>query len=584
MFSIKTDTTYDYADTSWDAAFRKKLKAIGIDEDPEYAVEPKFDGLSVNLRYVGGKLESVSTRGDGYCGDDITTKALLTDTVPIVLNDPTVPFIFEVRGEMFISEEELSTLNADDGATPKRYKNCRNAVAGIVFGSEDLHKKAVLAQIYCYGLGEVSEWPNKPKTQDALVKYFEKLGFFTVTYDAITNIGDVAAARRAYKNFGKIPTDGTVIKLNSLEYQELLGFQGREPNWAIAVKDVPEEVITEVLGFTFQIGKTGRITPVCILEPVDVGGATVSRATLHNARFATDKKLREGDLVSIRRAGDVVPEVVCVEFHNEGGEPFKMPTVCPCCATKLKKDVDAVNYYCPAGMKCDDQRIANMVYVVSRKCLNINHIGKAFLQEMDIGFPSDLYDLTVNGLVEKGISTHMAEKIIASIQKSKGLPLWKFLVAINIRGLGPTYAKLLANTFKTYKAIKGLTKKQLEDAGIPKQVAARIAAIFDKEKADILHYLVDKFYENAEVRDQEEDGVVGPLTGKKVSITGTMKEKTRKEVEEYVESLGGKVPSTGSDFDFLIAGEKPGVKREVAMSLGKKILSEEEFFKKYKKE
>lgn len=568
--------------------FDKRVKKfLGTTEEIDYVVEPKLDGLAVELVYERGHLTVGSTRGDGINGENITQNLRTIKTIPLQLlrREIAVPERLEVRGEVIMQIkrfEELNRRRQEAGEPP--FANPRNAAAGSVRQLDPKVTRERPLEIYCYGIGEVIG--KTFSTQFEILQTLPKWGLRTnphvrlchYIHEVIDYFHEMNEKRE------KLPyeIDGIVVKVDRLDLQARLGEISRSPRWALAVKFPAKQETTRVLNIVVQVGRTGVLTPVAVMEPVKVGGVEVSRATLHNQDEIDRLDVRIGDTVIIQRAGDVIPEVVQVITSKRKGteKKFKMPSHCPVCGADVVKE--EVIYRC-IGLDCPAQLKGRIKHFASKRAMDIDGLGVKLIDQLvDKGLVkdvADLYYLKKEDLVSlERMADKSAQNIIDAIEKSKTKPLAKFLFALGILHVGETTAEDLSHHFPHLDDFFRLTEEDLMKVeGIGPEVSASVVRFFrDKKNRESIERL-----KKAGIRliEPEPKGK-GRLAGKTFVFTGTLKSYGRDEARNLVESLGGKTASSVSKkVDFVVVGEDPGSKLEKAKDLGIRILTEEEFKK-----
>lgn len=566
--------------------FDKRIKKfLGTTAEIDYVVEPKLDGLAVELVYERGFFMVGSTRGDGINGENITQNLRTIKTIPLQLlrREIPVPERLEVRGEVIMQIkrfEELNRRRQEVGEPP--FANPRNAAAGSVRQLDPKITRERPLEIYCYGIGEVIG--KTFRTQFEILQTLPKWGLRTNPHvrqcHHIHEVIDYFHEMNEKREKLPYEIDGIVVKVDRLDLQARLGEISRSPRWALAVKFQAKQETTKVLDIVVQVGRTGVLTPVAVMEPVKVGGVEVSRATLHNQDEIDRLDVRIGDTVIIQRAGDVIPEVVQVITSKRKGteKKFKMPSHCPVCGADVVKE--EVIYRC-IGLDCPAQLKGRIRHFASKRAMDIDGLGVKLIDQLvDKGLVkdvADLYDLKKEDLVAlERMADKSAQNIIDAIEKSKTKPLAKFLFALGILHVGETTAEDLAHSFPHLDDFFRLTEEDLMKVeGIGPEVSASVVRFFrDKKNRESIERL-----KKAGIRLIEpEPKAKGRLAGKTFVFTGTLKSYGRDEARNLVESLGGKTASTVSKkVDFVVAGEDPGSKFEKARDLGIRILTEEEF-------
>ena len=568
--------------------FDKRVKKfLGSSEDFEYVAEPKLDGLAVELVYERGQFVVGSTRGDGVNGENITQNLRTIKTIPLQLirREIPVPERLEVRGEVIIQIDKFKELNRKrEEMDEPPFANPRNAAAGSVRQLDSKITRERPLEIYCYGLGEVRGRTFKNHWE--ILQTFPKWGLRTNPH--IRRCRNIDEVLKYYHEMNEkretLPyeIDGIVIKVNRLDLQTRLGEISRSPRWALAFKFQPKQVATKILDIIVQVGRTGALTPVAVMEPVKVGGVEVSRATLHNQDEIDKKDVRVGDSVIIQRAGDVIPEVVqAITSKRTGTEKkFKMPSKCPVCGAEVIRE-EAI-HRC-IGLDCPAQLKGRIKHFASKRAMDIEGLGVKLIDQLvDKGLLKDVADIYYIKKEELIALERMADKsaqnIIDAIEGSKTKPLSKFLYALGIRHVGETTAEDLARRFTRLDDFFHLSEEDLmEIEGIGPEVAASVFQFFrDKKNRESIERLKKAGVKVIEPKVKEK----GKLVGKTFVFTGALKIFGRDEARNLVESLGGMtVSSVSKKVDFVVVGEDPGSKSDKAKELGIKILTEEEFRK-----
>lgn len=571
--------------------FDKRVKRLlGITEEIEYTAEPKFDGVSVSLTYENGIFVQCATRGDGRIGEDITANFRTIKTVPlrlITLNG--VPKRIEVRGEVIIPIEGFKKLNKELAeAGEPIFANPRNAASGSLRQLDSSITAQRPLDFYAWGVGEVVGYEFN--TQWRIIQTLREWGFKVekrVMYcrdinEAISYHHEMESIR------DKLPyeTDGVVIKVNKREYQRELGATAKHPRWSIAYKFKPRQATTKIRDIVIQVGRMGLLTPVANLDPAKIGGVTVSRATLHTEDIIREKDIRVGDTVVVERAGDVIPEVVkpIVEKRTGGERPFNMPNVCPSCGTQVEKE--GTLYYCP-NLSCPAQLKGRIKHLASRKAFDIDGLGEKIVEQfMKEGLIKDLADvfyLKKEDFVDlERFAEKSASNLAEEIEKNKKIPFDRFLYALSIRHIGERLSQILAENFPNLETLMEAREERLmEIPTVGPEIAKSIVNFFREEKN---RKVIGKMVE-AGVKIEYKPKKVGaihelPLRGKTFVFTGALESLTREEAKRMVEELGGRVSSSVTKkTDYIVAGEDPGSKLDVAKSLGIKTIGEEEFKK-----
>lgn len=563
--------------------FDARIKKEGI--NPTYVCELKIDGLSVSLHYEKGKLVTAATRGNGTIGEDITNNVKTIKTVPLTLKEE---IDIEVRGEIYMSKETLKKLNEERKAKNQPLlQNCRNAAAGSIRQLDS--KVCASRKLDCW----IYHLPNPEdygiKTHWEALEFMKKLGFKTNPNNLLVTDVEGIIDYIHYKGKERpnlyYDIDGVVVKVNNLEEQKKLGFTAHHPKWAIAYKFPAEEVLTKLKDIIFTVGRTGQITPNAVLEPVIVAGSTISRATLHNEDYVKAKGLKIGDIISIHKAGDVIPEVGEVKLDRRTGneKDFEMITRCPMCNEPIFKKEGQVDYFC-INPHCPARHIEGLCHFVSRKAMNIDGLGDRIIEDFynlkyikDI---TDIYKLSCfrDELTElEGYGNKSIDNLLEAIENSKENSLERLLFGLGIPNVGEKTSKILAARYETLDNLMNATFEELNQIpDIGEIIAKSIIDFFQNEKnRDIIEELkelkVGMEYTGPKVVINEN------FNGKTFVITGTLTKYTRDEVEEKIENLGGKTSSSVSKkTSAVIVGENPGSKYTKAMELGIPIWNEED--------
>ena len=571
---------------------RRVLDRLDIDggDSLDYAAEPKLDGAAVSLLYVGGVLERAATRGDGTRGEDITHNIRTIDSVPLRLIGQGYPGTMEVRGEVFMPKAGFEAYNEKARAAgEKTFVNPRNAAAGSLRQLDPKLTAERPLDIYVYSVGivedgnlpdnhsdvldQLQDWGLKSCPERRLVKGVEGcLAFYA----------DVGARRESLS----YEIDGVVYKVNSFALQRELGFVSRAPRWAIAHKFPAQEELTIVNGVEFQVGRTGAITPVARLEPVFVGGVTVSNATLHNIDELNRKDVRVGDTVIVRRAGDVIPEVVSVieSRRPKGTRKVQLPKKCPVCGSKVAREEGEAVARCTGGLFCPAQRAESLKHFVSRRAMDVDGLGAKLIEQLvandRINSPADLYGLELDELAAmERMGEKSAQNLVNAIEKSKETTLARFLFALGIREVGEATAASLADHFGSFAGIMEATDEQLlEVPDVGPVVAHRIRAFLDEEhNLDVIRRLQESGVQWDE-SEPVKAATDGPLSGQTFVLTGTLSEMTRDEAKALIQGQGGKVTgSVSKKTSYVVFGERAGSKLTKARDLGVETLDETAF-------
>ena len=604
MLSIRTETdTLATGAENFDARVRRELGLTPSDPAVEYVAELKFDGLAMNLRYENGVLVQAATRGDGEVGEDVTQNIRTIRQIPLRLNvgtatspSPSPPPVLEVRGEVYMRRDEFEALNerqrekiARGAKGEKTFVNPRNAAAGGVRQLDPAIAAQRRLSFFAYGLGEVT--PNalggpEFNTHYDLLMGLKAWGFPVAEQTKVVRgAADlVAFHKRIGETRDQLPydIDGVVYKVNSLTLQRQLGFVTREPRWAVAHKYPAQEQITTVLGIDVQVGRTGKLTPVAKLAPVFVGGVTVTNATLHNEDEARRKDVRVGDTVVVRRAGDVIPEVVSVvtEKRQPQAEQFTMPRQCPVCGSAAVREESEADYRCTGGLFCGAQRKEAILHYAHRRAVEVDGLGDKLVELLvDANIIRTLPDLYRLGLTSLAGLDRMADKsannLLEAIEKSKQTTLPRFMFGLGIRHVGEATAKALARHFGSLDAIMNASEAALlEVDDVGPVVAQSIRTFFDQaHNREVVEQLLacGVSWEEGEPAERAPQ----PLSGKTLVITGTLPTLGRDEAKDKVEAAGGKVAgSVSKKTDYVVAGTEAGSKLTKALELGVKVIDE----------
>ena len=592
MLSIRTETDTTAAGaTLFDERVRRELELGAEAPAIEYSAELKFDGLAMNLRYEHGVLVQATTRGDGETGEDVTQNVRTIGQIPLRLLGKAPPLL-EVRGEVYMSRADFDSLNARQReGGEKTFVNPRNAAAGAVRQLDPNIAAERRLSFFAYGWGAMQGW-DQPATHSQSLDALLAMGLPVCADRTVaTGANDLVAfhAAMGQKRDGlPFDIDGIVYKVNSLELQRRLGFVTREPRWAVAHKYPAQEQMTRLNGIEIQVGRTGKLTPVAKLEPVFVGGTTVSNATLHNVFELRRKGVRVGDTVVVRRAGDVIPEVVgrLVQTRSSYVPNFRMPKACPVCASQVLRERDGMDHRCSGGLFCAAQRKQAVLHFAGRRAMDIEGLGDKLVDQLVDGglvrtLP-DLYALTSNsGQAALRALDRMADKsaanLVAGLQQSKQTTLSRFLYALGIRHVGETTAKDLARHFGRVEPLMEATQEQLlEVKDVGPVVAQSLRTFFDQaHNCEVVESLRKAGISWAET-DGTADSGPKPLSGKTLVLTGTLPVLTRDEAKDLIEAAGGKVAgSVSKKTHYVVAGFEAGSKLDKARELGLTILDED---------
>lgn len=566
---------------------RRILQRLKINTEIEYACEPKLDGVAVTLIYEQGKLVRAATRGDGHVGEDITQNIRTIPSIPLHLLADHYPPYLEVRGEVYMAKKDFEKFN--ENALKKGEKvfvNPRNAASGSLRQLDPKITSQRPLAIFFYGIGKVQNY--HPKTHSEMLHDLQKWGLRI--NPEIRVMQGIQACATYYQHMQTIRNqlayeiDGIVFKVNDLKLQQQLGFVSRAPRWALAYKFPAHEENTQILAIEFQVGRTGAVTPVARLNPVFVGGVTVSNATLHNMDEVWRKDIRVGDTIVLRRAGDVIPQVVSVvkELRPKGTKPVALPKHCPVCHSEVLKPEGEVVAYCTGGLFCKAQLKETIKHFASRRAMNIEGLGDKLvallLNENLVENIADVYRLKVEQLEQlERMGEKSASNLIHAIEKSKKTTLAKFLYALGIHEVGEATALNLANYFMELDKLMTASEVELENvADIGPITAAEIAGFFrQKYNKKLIQELIQLGIHWPKVTAI---GQAHTLSGKTFVITGTLESMSRDEAKEKLQAIGAKVAeSVSKKTDFVVVGKDPGSKYEKAKQLDIKILDEQEF-------
>lgn len=562
---------------------RKVREAI---EFPVYVVEPKFDGLSVSVEYKDGMFFRGSTRGDGDVGEDITDNLKTIKTLPRRLKQK-IPYI-EVRGEVYMSNKSfMSLIEKQELNGEKPAKNPRNAAAGALRQKDSKVTASRNLDVFMFNIQQIEgkELRNHKESLD----YLKELGFnvspFYNTYSDITDVIKEIDRIGEIKNTLPFQIDGAVIKVNAFSDRNILGSTSKFPKWAEAFKYPPEEKCSKLLDIEINVGRTGVLTPTGLFEPILLAGTTVSRATLHNEDFINEKGIAIGDTVLLRKAGEIIPEVVAVKEHNKDNEIYKMPEVCPSCGSRVTREDGEAAIRC-TNTDCPAQLLRHLIHFVSRDAMDIEGLGSAVLEQLvDNGLvssPADLYSLDRKELLKlERMGEKSVDNLLESVEKSKNSDLYRLIYALGIRHIGLKAAKLLVEKFSSIEKIYNSSIEDIEAIdGYGRIMAESVKLYFSLDQTKELINKLKTCGVNMLSAEVQKDTLFEGMT---FVLTGTLPTYSRKEASNIIESLGGKVSSSVSKkTTYILAGESAGSKLEKAKELGIKILNEEEFKDKLK--
>lgn len=588
MLSIYTETDYTAEGAyNFEARVRRELE-LPEDESIEYDTELKFDGLAINLRYEDGVLVQAATRGDGYTGEDVTANVKTIRTIPLKVDG--LPKVFEVRGEVIMHKAVFERLNEEQKAFGlKLFANPRNAAAGSLRQLDPALTAKRSLNFYAYGFGEVSEMPVS--SQSELLAYLKGNGFPVAPEHGLAHNPEELQAFHSHvaeiRQDLPFDIDGVVYKVNRFDRQKQLGFVSREPRWACAHKYPPEEVQTQVLDITVQVGRTGKLTPVARLKPVFVGGVTVSNVSLNNEEFLEKLGVKIGDTVVVHRAGDVIPEVVRVipELRPADAKDFVMPGICPVCGSHAYKEEGEKDRHCSGGLFCKAQRVQAILHFVSRTAMGIDGIGEKLAEQLIhadlVKTVADIYKLKKESLLGlERMGEKSVEKLLASIEASKHTTLERFIYALGVPEVGEATARTLASHFGSLNKIEEASLAQLmEVEDIGPAVAECILHFFaEPVNLEVIGALIEDgvtWEENQGTKDEDL-----PFKGMTFVLTGSLPTLSRDKASDLIRKFGGKVSgSVSKKTAYVLAGEAAGSKLAKAQELGINIISEEDLFK-----
>ena len=567
---------------SYEELFEFDERVRSVIEKPEYVVEPKIDGLSVSLEYRNGVFVRGSTRGDGFVGEDVTHNLMTINSIPKRINCPEVSYL-ELRGEVYISKDTFRKLvDAQEIVGERPFKNPRNAAAGSLRQKDPKISAKRGLDIFIFNIQQCEG--KTFTTHSETLDFVKELGFpVSVSYnryknisDAVDNIKFIGENRENY-NFD---IDGAVIKVNSLADREILGATAKYPKWAVAFKYPPEEKITTLLNIEVQVGRTGAITPTAVFEPIQLAGTVVSRAVLHNQDFIDAKDINIGDKIIVRKAGEIIPEVVALAEKGPNPGTFRLPEYCPACGTKAVREDDEAVLRCP-NPDCPAQLLRNLIHFASRDAMDIDGMGPAVLTMLVdreiIKSQADIYSLKPEDISSaERMGEKSAANLMASIEKSKKAGLSRLLFALGIRNIGQKAADALAQNFGTMDAVMTASSEDISAIdGFGDVMAKSLIEYFSLPQSK---KLIEKLKEHGVLMEAEKKVVSDKLHGFTFVLTGTLPTMSRDEASAIIIASGGKVASSVSKkTDYVLAGEKAGSKLNKAESLGIKIIDENEF-------
>lgn len=571
-------------------AFDRRCRELLGKADIQYSCELKFDGLAVSLIYKNGALVQASTRGDGSVGEDVTANVKTIKAIPLKLYGENFPELIEVRGEVFMRHEDFQLINAQAiSKGGKVFANPRNAAAGSLRQLNPEITAQRPLSFFAYGVGQIISPDWMPSTHVLLMEKYLKMGLPVCDERALVvgENGIINFFREIGQKRDSLPydIDGVVYKVNSFKEQELLGYVSRAPRFAIAHKFPAQEALTTIVAIDVQVGRTGAITPVARLKPVEVGGVTVTNATLHNEDEIRRKDIRIGDTVSVRRAGDVIPEVVNVLLDKRplDAVKFEMPLKCPICDSHIEKIEGEAIARCSGGLFCQAQRKQALIHFAQRRAMDIEGLGDKVVDQLVesqlVNNPADLYSLTLEQLIKLDrMGEKSASNLLVAINKSKNITLARFIYALGIRHVGEATAKDLAKKFKDINVLLSVSEEDLLSVNDVGPVVASSILSFTSElhNREVIRKLLDfgvvPFSENP-----KESNSTNKFVGKTFVLTGTLPNLSRDEAKDLLEKVGAKVAgSVSSRTNYVVAGSDAGSKLERAIELGIEILDEKQ--------
>ena len=583
---LSLDNTYNEQEV------RDFFQRVGglLNEPFEICCELKYDGLSISLIYEDGKLVQAVTRGDGVKGDIVTDNVRTIKSVPLVLQNGNYPRNFEIRGEVLMPWTSFEKLNAErERQEEPLFANPRNAASGTLKlqNPQEVARRQLDSYLY-YLLGEQLPCDGHYENMMEAAKWGFKVSDHMKKCTTIDEVLDYINYWDTERKNLPVATDGIVLKVNSLRQQRNLGFKAKSPRWAIAYKFQAERQLTRLNSVSYQVGRTGAVTPVANLDPVQLSGTIVKRATLHNADIIKGLDLHIGDMVYVEKGGEIIPKITAVDMDSRSllmGDPVRFADVCPECGTKLIRYEGEAAYYCPNAISCPPQIKGRIEHFVSRKAMNIDGLGTEtidlFYQAGLIKDIADLYTLKAMDICRlEGLGEKSAVSIVHGIEDSKKVPFERVLFAIGIRFVGETVAKILARAFKSMEALEVATMEQLTAVNeIGTKIAQSIVTFFNDERSRDLVNRLKEFGLQMELAEDETQGGSDLLAGQTIVISGVFNHHSRDEYKALIERHGGKNSgSISAKTSFVLAGENMGpAKREKAQELGVKLVSENEF-------
>lgn len=562
-------------------AFDQRVK--GVVPDAEYVVEPKVDGLSVALEYEDGLFVRGATRGDGQVGEDVTENLRTVRSIPLKISQAP-PWLI-VRGEVFMPKKVFHTLNEErERRGETLFANPRNAAAGSL---RQLNPRVAASRRLDIAVFNI-QWPQEEfSTHLETLNYLKEKGFKVIPHYTCSQISQVMeriAGIGENREMFSFDIDGAVVKVNDLSQRVILGSTAKFPRWAAAYKYPPEIKPAQVVDIVVQVGRTGVLTPKAVLTPVRLAGTTVTNATLHNQDFITEKDIRIGDTVLVRKAGEIIPEVLSVvtEQRPEGTQPYFLPQICPVCGASVERDEDGAHFRC-TGAECPAQLLRNLTHFASRDAMDIEGLGIAVMENLVnaqlVNTPGDLYFLKEEDVAQlERMGKRSAQKLLAALAKSKEQDLSRLIYAFGIRQVGQKAGKILAARFKTLDSLRNATLEELTDVDDIGEITAQ--NILDWMASPQSRHLIGRLKEAGVNMTAAEQGRDQRFAGMTFVFTGALEKLTRDEASEMVEARGGKaVGSVSKKTAYVVAGESAGSKLRKAQELGIPVLTEEEFLK-----
>ena len=583
---LSLDNTYSEQEVR---EFFQRVSGL-LNEPFEICCELKYDGLSISLIYEDGKLVQAVTRGDGVKGDIVTDNVRTIKSIPLVLQKGDYPRNFEIRGEVLMPWTSFERLNAErERQEEPLFANPRNAASGTLKlqNPQEVSRRQLDSYLY-YLLGEQLPCDGHYENMMEAARWGFKVSDHMKKCTTIDEVLDYINYWDTERKNLPVATDGIVLKVNSLRQQRNLGFKAKSPRWAIAYKFQAERQLTRLNSVSYQVGRTGAVTPVANLDPVQLSGTIVKRATLHNADIIKGLDLHIGDMVYVEKGGEIIPKITAVDMDSRSllmGDPVQFADVCPECGTKLIRYEGEAAYYCPNAISCPPQIKGRIEHFVSRKAMNIDGLGSEtidlFYQAGLIRDIADLYTLKAMDICRlEGLGEKSAVSIVHGIEDSKKVPFERVLFAIGIRFVGETVAKILARAFKSMEALENATMEQLTAVNeIGTKIAQSIVSFFADERSRALVNRLKEFGLQMELSASETEGASNLLEGKTIVISGVFNHHSRDEYKALIERHGGKnAGSISAKTSFVLAGDNMGpAKREKAIELGVRLVSENEF-------